>query len=664
MSRAEPVEALRPELRAGWPRGTDLTALSLEELLEVDVATVHAASKYLQKVTEAPALVTMVTAEDIVRHGYRTLAEILRSVGGFHITSDRNYSYVGVRGFGRPSDYNNRILVLVDGHRLNDNVYDGALLGTEFPLDVDLIDRVEVIRGPSSSLYGSNAFFAVVNVITRRAGSLARAELAASAGSYETYTGRGTYAVVTPGGVEVVLSASLHDSAGHGSLFYREFDDPATNRGIARKVDDDHAYSLFGSLVAGGLRLQGLVGAREKGIPTASFDTAFNQSGTRTTDVRGYLEARYERALAGGLELVARVYYDRMAYYGRYVFDVAETAEPRLVLNKDTGVGEEVGGELQLTRAFGERLKLTAGTEYRYHLRQEQKNSDVAPPAVHLVDRRTAHWWSLYAQGELRLPPALLLSLGGRYDRYEGFHGRLSPRLGLIHQATPRTTVKLLYGEAFRAPNAYERYYRADPNKANPGLREETIRTTELVVEHYVTRQLRVTAAAFYNRIDDLIDQETDPVDGRIVYRNLDRATARGIELGVEGRLPWWGVEGRATYTYVETRDDRTDEVLTNAPEHLLKLAVAAPLLRDWLVAGPEVQYTARRRTRAGGAASGYWLVNVTLLSRRLAPGLTASLSVYNVLDRRYGDPGGAEHRQDVIEQDGRTVRLKLTYRF
>ena len=86
------------------------------------------------------------------RYGYRTLADILRSVRGFYVTNDRNYSYLGVRGFSRPGDYNARILLLVDGHRLNDNIFGAALIGTEFPLDVDLIERVEIIRGPSSSL--------------------------------------------------------------------------------------------------------------------------------------------------------------------------------------------------------------------------------------------------------------------------------------------------------------------------------------------------------------------------------------------------------------------------------------------------------------------------------------------------------------------------------
>ena len=134
----------------------DLSNLSLEQLMEIPVDTVFGASKFLQKVTEAPASITIVTSEDIRSYGYRTLAEILQSVRGFYVSYDRNYSYLGVRGLGRPGDYNTRILLLIDGHRINENIYNMAPIGTEFPLDVDLIERVEIIRGPSSSIYGAN----------------------------------------------------------------------------------------------------------------------------------------------------------------------------------------------------------------------------------------------------------------------------------------------------------------------------------------------------------------------------------------------------------------------------------------------------------------------------------------------------------------------------
>ena len=149
-----------------------LPDLSLEELMKLDAGQVFGASERLQPVTEAPASVSFITAEEIARYGYRTLADILRGVRGMYVTNDRNFSYVGTRGFAKPGDYNSRILLLVNGHRVNDNVFGQAEIGAEFGLDPAMFERVEIIRGPASSLYGDSAFFAVVNVITRTGASL------------------------------------------------------------------------------------------------------------------------------------------------------------------------------------------------------------------------------------------------------------------------------------------------------------------------------------------------------------------------------------------------------------------------------------------------------------------------------------------------------------
>ena len=161
--------------------------------MNVKVETVYGASKFLQNVSDAPASVTIVTADEIERYSYRTLAEILASVRGFYVIYDRNYTYVGVRGFSRPGDYNARILFLIDGHRHNDDIYDGSDVGTVFPLDIGLIDHVEIIRGPGSAVYGTGAVVAVVNVVTRRGRDLNGLEISGQGGSWETYKVRMSY---------------------------------------------------------------------------------------------------------------------------------------------------------------------------------------------------------------------------------------------------------------------------------------------------------------------------------------------------------------------------------------------------------------------------------------------------------------------------------------
>src|SRR3989339_846695 len=158
----------------------DLTGLSIEELLTVEV---FSASKFTQKITEAPAAVTIITAADIKQYGHRTLADVLASVRGMYVSNDRNYAYLGVRGFNRPGDYNSRILLLTDGARRNDALYDQAHIGNEAPIELDWVKRLEFVSGPSSAVYGGNALFGIVNAVMLDGGDVNGTRLSAEVGS-------------------------------------------------------------------------------------------------------------------------------------------------------------------------------------------------------------------------------------------------------------------------------------------------------------------------------------------------------------------------------------------------------------------------------------------------------------------------------------------------
>jgi iron complex outermembrane receptor protein len=223
--------------------------------------------------------------------------------------------------------------------------------------------------------------------------------------------------------------------------------------------------------------------------------------------------------------------------------------------------------------------------------------------------------------------------------------------------------VKLLYGQAFRAPNAYELYYEALTSRANLDVGPERIKTGEAVWEQYFGDRFRATVSGFYSRIDDLISQTLDPADGMIFYENLDRAEARGVEAEAAVRLPS-GFEARAAYTYADATDRETGEWLTNSPRHVFQANASVPIVSGKVLAGLELQSLSERLNVRREPVPGYTVVNLSLLARRLFSGLELSAGVYNVFDTRYADPGAEEHRQASIEQDGRALRAKLAWTF
>jgi iron complex outermembrane receptor protein len=637
----------------------DLSNLSLEELMNVEVST---ASKHSQKAEDAPSSVTVVTAEDIQHYGYRTLADVLRSVRGFYVNYDRNYSYVGVRGFAPPGDYNSRILLLLDGQRLNDNVYDEALIGTELPVALDAVERIEIVRGPSSSLYGADAFFGVINIITKSRDTLNHGQVSTEIGSFGSYKGSFTIADTLSRKVSMLLSGSIYESKGPTRLYFPEFNSPATNNGFALNVDDDASRDFLARLAFGDFTLESAIGTREKGIPTGSYETVFNDPRNRTTDSEGNLVLTFDHKLDDTASIMARASYNRYNYSGYYIYSGAGISDTSF-LDRDFARGDWCGLEGQLRKQFFRKHEVTFGAEYRDNLHQDQTTYDVSPYVLRLDIRRDSMISAGYIQDEFRIHPRLTLNAGVRYDHYSTFGGSTNPRLGLMFRAAKRTTVKLLYGQAFRPPSVYELYYGDGiSSRANPLLQPETIRTSEAVVEQYLGEHFQLSASGYFNQIHSLIRQRVEPLSGLLVFENAEKVHARGLEFEARARWPW--LDTRLSYAIQKAADAQTGVAIINSPRHLAQANVLVPFWKDRFMFGAEGQYMSTRKTIQGGQVSGFGMINLTLLSRKLISGLDVSCTAYNLLDKRFSNPGGPELIQNSIPQDGRSLRVKFSYSF
>jgi iron complex outermembrane receptor protein len=635
----------------------DLTELSLEDLLKVEVVS---ASKYAQPGATAPSAVTVISREDIRRFGWRTLSDVLAAQRGFHATYDRTYRYLGVRGFAPPGDYNNRILFLVDGMRVNDNVFDSVMAGEEFPLDLDLVERIEIVRGPGSSIYGGNAMFGVVNLILRSGASFNGVELAADAGSQRTGRLRAS-AGKRHGEVEWLVSASGLDARG-GQY---EFPDVASGTRSPDGADAERQQRLLARLRVG--EWQGTLAhsQREKHVPTASYGTIPNDGAQREDD--GYTLGELAASHRFGEKNMAdfRLFGGQYRYDSILPYDYTAFGGAARMINRDKQVGEWWGAEARLISTAWAGHKWIVGLAYTGNTRQFQRNAD-DDGTVYLDVNATSHRSGIYAQDEITLGAATTLMLGLRHDVAEDGKRFTSPRLALVQQLGPANTVKLLYGTAHRNANAYERQYVFNGLYGNPDLGAERMQTLEGVWESRLGEGTRFTGSVYRYRVRDLIS--LDPLTQ--VNVNAADAWGNGVELELERR--WQsGAVLRGSYSgqFLRQTDLRPD----NAPTALAQIDAGMPLGSDGWYAALELRGMAARKAATGTAdVGGYGVANFTLSYRPKSAAWELSASVYNLADKRYDDPAPVDpifttsygFERERFAQDGRSFRLKGAARF
>jgi outer membrane receptor for ferrienterochelin and colicins len=632
----------------------DLSSLTLEQLLDIKV---EGAALHPQSLKDAPASVTIITAADIRKYGYRTLAEALASARGFYLSNNRTFTTVGVRGFNLPGDYASRFLVMVNGHNMADNIFDFMLyFGEDFPIDISLVQRIEIIRGPSSSLYGSNGIFATINVITKSPDESGAPAVTADFGSFGEKKGQVMAAGSIGKNAKVLFSGSVFNTSGESPLFFPQFNAPETNFGQAVNMNGEKGYHFFSNLAWGHWNITAAFADRKEIQPISWGPTIFNDRGTTVNDIRNYVEAAYTREIAGGT-LRWRTYYDAFRERDRfdYPFDSSAIED-----NRQSFLGDWVGTQLTYrfdTAHFG---TLTAGAEGKLDLRNIQSSQDVTPVPLEIanIDRRDKSF-ALFAQDERKLSNHWKLDLGARFDFSAYRHNSLSPRAALIYQPSSGWTYKFLYGRGFRNPSAFELFFDDGGRSGapNPNARPETADTIEVDVERKLGKRMNLVTSAYGYRLRDFLVGVFNST-GLIQYQNIGRINAIGFEVEVNGRPSAWL---EATASYAIQRSEAPDGVspLENSPSHLAKLRFAVPLWRRWQ-ASSGMQYQSSRQTVAGAVVTPVYLADFTVTSQRLLPNLDVQFGIRNAFSRNYSDPIALNPLVDTMQQPGRSVFVRL----
>lgn len=623
----------------------DLAQMSLEDLLHVEV---QGASRFSQPLADSPASVAVIDRKELAHQGYRNLSEALSSLPGIYVSNDRNYSYLGVRGFNRPGDYNSRVLLLTDGARRNDALYDQAHVGNESPVEIDWVKRLEFVYGPTSAVYGANALHGIANAVMLEGGDVNGARLTA-----DVTSGQGRRIGLMAGrqvdsDLDWFFGYSAFNARGK-DLYFSSFDDGLTD-GWARGLDGEKYQKAYGKLRLGNWRLTGNLSWREKNLPNAPFETTFGVPGTRTVDQHSLLEVAYDGLLANGWQQQFRAFNGGYRYDGDYKY----TGQPT---NRDQGYAKWLGGDYRLSMTVLESHKLMWGVEGQWNRQLDQKNFDLSATSNYLDSQQRSRMLGVFAQDEWRLNERWLLNLGVRHDKHSEFAGITSPRVALIYQPDSATTLKAMMGSAYRAPNAYERFYGdgGASQKANPDLLPERIRSTELAANVRVGQGGRLGISVYRNEMRNMIDQVQDPSDGLFVFMNQAQVQATGMELSTEQR---WdsGYRMRGSVTRQHSRLADGSE-LGNSPRLVGKLIMSAPLASGWVLAGQWQGLSSRRSL--GGRVPGAGVVNLTLTSPRLGGLGELVLGIHNLGNRTYFDPASSAFSQDALAQDGRQLRLR-----
>jgi len=631
----------------------EIGRMDLEQLMSVELETVTA-SKYSQKLSETASSVTVIGKDQIQQFGYRTLSDVLRTVPGFFITNNRAYDNAGVRGFDQSADYNGRMLVMIDGIRMNETIYDSGFTDNALPIDMDLIERVEVLRGPGSSLYGNNAFFAVINVITKQGKDYHGGELAGTWGSFDTYKGRASYGRKLDNGLDFMASATGFNSEGP-SLRMPEAATPDNPFGESSGANNEHDKQFFAKANWGDFSFEGGYGRRFKGIPGGIFGVDFGTPASSLQDSEAFVNLQYQKALSPKLDFTARAFYGDFDFKGQYRYGGL------LISNLNHAWWS--GLEMRLLSSHFDGHKLLAGVEVQENW-QLQQYADIAPPtSVAQDDSSDTHRIGIFLQDDMDLTERLKLSLGARFDDTSlSSQGMFSPRVGLVYQMLTDTVFKLQYGKAFRSPTIAQQFYSVYgmPSQiANNGLQPEQIDTVSLAWEQAFAGDWHFTATGYYLKQNKRLGmvEEAPSIQHTV---NLGKELGYGAEFELQRR---WdnGALLRSGYSMMFVDDlDRGmhGHMLDNVPRHLYQLNFMTPLFSPKWRGGFDMQVLASR-TSLQSKTPGYTRVGLNLLYQPVT-NLDLSAGVYDLLDDNRLEPGGIFG----IPQEGRTFRLKFACRF
>lgn len=526
-------------LSADKKTSADITDVSLEELLNMDITV---AGKKAQKINEAPAIISVITEEDIYHMGASNLYEILSTVPGINITETYNgYSSVNIRGCLQ-THYNNKSLLLLNNHPLYDSA-SGSFFLEQIP--INMIKRIEIIRGPGSTLYGTNAYTGVIKIITKEGKDLNGGEVSMTAGNFGTINPTFVYGKAFKD-FQLSIAGNFMDSKGwpykvsadedrkSGQI---DYEDDYYNGMISLGYKNLTANFSYFHLKKDKLGvIPTLVSTGERKFSGFSGDISYNINPGDKTSFSIY------------------AYYDRIHRY-----EETDWYPPQQIY-KDMGIGEKEdmssngtksGLELQGTYSFSDKTHLIGGILFEYQYTDPiiiyTFGTNIPSPygSSPFMESHNSFNNSGYIQMDTTLWDSIGVVAGVRYTHNKDYGSRIVPRGGLIFYTSDKIHFKMLYGQAFRSPNFFEKYTNTfNVIYGNEDLKPEQIHTLDFGMDYMINSQNNLRLNYFLAITENVIDRygiakagERGNTKDTPQYQNSEGQRFRGFEIEFKGAL-------------------------------------------------------------------------------------------------------------------------------
>ena len=647
-----------------------LLELSLEELMNIQVVT---ASGYLQTTAEAPSTITVISARQIAERGYEQLEDALRDIPGIDMIHLNGYAPTLIYFRGMYGAENLRALLMIDGIAENNIIGSNDMGGPAYSLHN--VERVEIIWGPASALYGANAFGGVINIITKKGADINGVHAEQGFGSFNT-----SFEKISMG-----LKKSKFEFAVAGTLY--STDGPKfTNRDPNYKASYvDKAYSFNGAISYIAKKSKSTLGFRTYNTPMG-WGTFFNSptvflglpsQGYGNAGVLGLI-ARDVRGERSGLQnpFLRTLFFqneyrpsEKFSLFSRLVYRETGTADDsyvyltldgnKLIRGILTNYSNRVSGELSANYALSKKQKLSVGFQYyRDNVERGGRRATIdTSDNIYLIDGRdtVTNLYSTFLPRlyDIRnnfgsyLQYILNTSLWGktnftagvRYDYNSYFKSAVSPRVAIVNQPNDKFTFKLQFGTAFRAPTNMEIYQTQDFP-----LKTEKIKTYELNAIYSPSGNFRAQVNLFRNELTDVI--VIGNLSGLNANKNPGAETINGVESSVD-MIFTKSINGFLNFTYQDPKGENFVTHFSGDIPGVAKFKGNAGLtihLEDLITISLIENWVGTRkapRTDPYGPVPGYFLTNCVLSTKELFnKGITASLNVRNIFNKKWLDPG------------------------